>query len=205
MSYELVLHGQSYAAREWRNAKPWNPPSSASIEPRRSASYGLRLLLAPSLDMVERTLLRAGMPVAQPLPSPVLPSDMASSSILLALPAAVSSSPPSADTIGVEPRGAVLIHGCEPAGTLPDAASLPHNSGLDAASAPLSRAAGAGEKAARYRCTLRPVSPPADGRVRLIFELLAHAMHVHVHALSRRLAHAVECPYRHCNRSRKLT
>lgn len=70
-SYELVLHSASYAEREWRAATPWNEPTAAVLGGGETRTYGYRLVLAPSLADVERTLLRAGHPVAQPLPSPV--------------------------------------------------------------------------------------------------------------------------------------
>ena len=82
MTYELVLHSASYAKAEWRNAHPWNKPTSRKLAGGEVASYGFRMILASSLEDVESSLIRAGIPVAQPLPSPVLPVDMTSATLV---------------------------------------------------------------------------------------------------------------------------
>ena len=84
MTYELVLHSASYAKRDWRAAAPWNTPTSAEIAAGGSATYGLRILVAPSVRRVEHTLLAAGVPLAAPLPGPVLHADVTNASLLLA-------------------------------------------------------------------------------------------------------------------------
>ena len=147
-SYELVLHSASYARNEWRTATPWNAPSSALLHPGESRSYGVRMVLAPSLADVERTLLRHGMPVAQPLPSPVMHADMgaAGHALIVSLPASLSPAALTPSGIAIEPSGAVVVQSCTTAG----------------------RTAGA---AARVRCALRPGKPPSDGRVRLTLTL----------------------------------
>ena len=148
-SYELVLHSSSYARSAWRGATPWNPPSARTLPPGGAATYGLRLLLAPSLEQVERTLLRAGHPVAQPLPTPVLHRDMSSAALLLSLPAGFDASKVSPSSIDVSPSSALTVRACEPAGL-------------------------AGGAAARLRCVLAPrptAALPADGRVRLTLTL----------------------------------
>lgn len=62
-THELMLHTAGHAAREWRSASPWNTPSEATLPPGGEATYGLRLVLSPSLEAVEATLLAAGRPV----------------------------------------------------------------------------------------------------------------------------------------------
>ena len=81
MTYELVLHSASYAKRDWRAAAPWNTPTSAEIPAGGSATYGLRILVAPSVRRVEHTLLAAGVPLAAPLPGPVLHADVTNASL----------------------------------------------------------------------------------------------------------------------------
>ena len=86
MSYELMLHSQHYAEGAWRGATPWNPATGATLAPGEARSYGVALHLAPSLQRVEETLLRAGRLVATPLPGPLLALDMSNASLLLDVP-----------------------------------------------------------------------------------------------------------------------
>jgi hypothetical protein len=140
-THALMLHSWGYAAREWRGAQPFNPPSRAHVMPGKNVSYGFRLLLAPSLRAVEATLLSAGAPTLAILPGPVLQSDMARACAVISLP-------PQLRLLNVtaEPAGAVTLGGCEPAGD-------------------------AGGGARRIRCALGALAAPADGRVRLAFTL----------------------------------
>ena len=101
------------------------------------------MLLAPSVQAVEATLLRAGHPVAQPLPSPVIHADTSSAALLLALPARLSAEP----RFEATPADALEIGPCERAG-------------LSTAFRAASRGG-----AARLRCPIRPRRAPADGRV----------------------------------------
>jgi hypothetical protein len=68
-----MLHSLGHASREWRHAQQWNTPSAVEISAGGTATYGLRLLLSPSLEEVEATLLGAGMPVAAPVPGGFTP------------------------------------------------------------------------------------------------------------------------------------
>jgi len=143
MTQMLMFHSAGYVADEWRAANPFNVPSSAELQPGQAARYGFRVLLAPSLREVEATLLRSGRPLLQLLPGPVLPSDMATAAALLSLPAAHT-----LISAAAEPAGAVQLGPCVPAGASPAAPA-----------------------AARLRCALGRLEPPADGRVRLTFQL----------------------------------
>eukprot|EP00900_Chrysochromulina_parva_P021260 jgi/Chrpa1/3768/Chrysochromulina_OHIO_Genome00018395-RA len=179
MSYELLLHSDAYAKGEWRHAQPWNAPTSRVLPPGASAEYGLRFVLAPSLELVEATLLRAGMPVAQPLPSPVIGGDMISAALVLTLPRALvptqTQQQLTAPTIRVEPSGALTVGPCATAGLIEGAA-------------------------VRLRCPLLPQASRkgAAGRVRLTIEFapdgtyrpggpLRMSVHVFVSAPAREL------------------
>ena len=71
--YEIVFHSKAYAQEEWnyRGVKPdpWNIPTQATLLPGATATYGVRLRLAASVDHVPAALVGAGMPVATPLPA----------------------------------------------------------------------------------------------------------------------------------------
>ncbi|GFF69759.1 hypothetical protein IFM47457_02782 [Aspergillus lentulus] len=40
--YEWLVHSKAYADTEWRNAKPWNPPTSRILKAGQSTTVGLR-------------------------------------------------------------------------------------------------------------------------------------------------------------------
>ena len=146
-SYELVLHSASYARKEWYTAQPWNVPTAATLQPGQSRTYGFRMVLSPSLGQVEATLLRHGMPVAQPLPTPILHTDMTSAALVISLPKEYSAAELQPSKIEVEPASAITINECTAAGPADGAAS-------------------------RVRCSLTPRTPPPDGRVRLTLKQL---------------------------------
>ena len=74
--YEWMVHSQAYAENEWNNAIPWNPPSSLTLKPGESKSYGLKFVLSDSIRHVERTLSENHRPVAVGIPGYVLPQDL---------------------------------------------------------------------------------------------------------------------------------
>ena len=110
------------------------------------------MVLAPTLTDVEATLLRAGAPVAQLLPGPVLHADMTSAALLLSVPAAAAS----AAQLGAKPLEILA----SPSSAISIKPCVTVSSGTSAA-------AGAGVALVRLRCALTPQRPPSDGRVRL--------------------------------------
>ena len=74
--YEWMPHSRAYVEREWSEAEPWNPPTSHTLEPGESRSYGVAFLVAPSIREIEETLLADGRPVAVGVPGYVVPQDI---------------------------------------------------------------------------------------------------------------------------------
>ncbi|HKT90395.1 MAG TPA: DUF5695 domain-containing protein, partial [Candidatus Sulfotelmatobacter sp.] len=74
--YEWMVHSQAYAENEWRNAQPWNPPTSLTLKPGESKIYGLRFLVSDSIRHIETTLAENNRPVAVGIPGYVLPQDI---------------------------------------------------------------------------------------------------------------------------------
>ncbi|KAI8973100.1 hypothetical protein BD414DRAFT_581054 [Trametes punicea] len=97
--YEWQFHTLAYAENEWRNATPWNAPSSAILQPRETQTYGLRFVLAPSIREIEDALQAAKRPVAVGVPGYILPSDQPGK-LFLSFSSAVKS-------LGVSPVGAL--------------------------------------------------------------------------------------------------
>lgn len=74
--YEWMVHSQAYAENEWKNAQPWNAPTSLTLAPGESKTYGLRFLLSDSIRNIEKTLAENHRPVAVGVPGYVLPQDI---------------------------------------------------------------------------------------------------------------------------------
>jgi len=97
--HEWLVHSRAYAETEWKDARPWNPPTDCLLAPGESRTYGLRFLLAPEIRKIEETLAAAGRPVAVGIPGYVLPADI-DGRLFLKYPKAVTS-------IEVEPARAI--------------------------------------------------------------------------------------------------
>ena len=74
--YEWMVHSQAYAENEWKNAEPWNTPTSLTLAPGESKSYGLKFLVSDSIRHIEKTLADNRRPVAVGVPGYVLPQDI---------------------------------------------------------------------------------------------------------------------------------
>jgi hypothetical protein len=103
---EWMVHTQAYAEGEWRGAEPWNPPSTATLAPGASRTYGVSFLLADSIRDIEPTLAKNGRPVAVGIPGYVLPMDQRGK-LFLNYPRRVKE-------VSVEPRGAVEVRNERP-------------------------------------------------------------------------------------------
>lgn len=99
--YEWMIHSQAYGDNEWKKAQPWNPPTSLTLAPGESKTYGLKFLLSDSIRNIEKTLEDAGRPVAVGIPGYVLPTDL-DGRLFLKYPKSVKS-------ITIEPEGAITI------------------------------------------------------------------------------------------------
>ena len=99
--YEWMVHSQAYAEKEWRQAQPWNPPTSLKLAPGESRTYGVRFLLSDSIRNLEKTLADNDRPVAIGVPGYVLPTDI-DARLFLKYPASVKS-------LAVEPDGALDV------------------------------------------------------------------------------------------------
>ncbi|KAI0027215.1 hypothetical protein K488DRAFT_81200 [Vararia minispora EC-137] len=97
--YEWSFHTLAYAQNEWANSSPWNTPTSFTLAPGQTRTYGLQFNLAPSIRDVESTLQAAGRPVAVGIPGYVVPTD-SPAKLFLSHPSTVSN-------IAVSPAGAL--------------------------------------------------------------------------------------------------
>jgi len=75
-AFAWLVHSQAYAEEEWQQADPWNPPTSTTLEPGKTKTYGVKFLLSDQISNIEQTLAGAGRPVAVGIPGYVLPLDL---------------------------------------------------------------------------------------------------------------------------------
>ncbi len=123
--HEWMAHSLAYTEDEWSDADPWNPPTSATLGPGESRSYGVQFLLADGIRAIEPTLLANGRPVAVGVPGYVVPMDI-EARLFLKHAAAVR-------TLAVEPPGALLVTPSgAPPGAPPITAADPAASGWNA-------------------------------------------------------------------------
>ncbi|WDF55850.1 DUF5695 domain-containing protein [Mucilaginibacter sp. KACC 22063] len=98
---EWMVYSKAYADNEWKNAEPWNKPTSQILKPGESAGYGLKFLISSSISGIEKTLTANKRPVAIGVPGYVLPMDV-DARLFLKYGQKVSS-------INVEPMGALTV------------------------------------------------------------------------------------------------
>ncbi|MCG6188631.1 hypothetical protein K5G00_14500 [Maribellus maritimus] len=74
--HEWMIHSKAYAETEWKDATPWNEPTSLILKPGKTHSCGVKFLLADSVQKIEKTLAENKRPVAVGIPGYVLPQDV---------------------------------------------------------------------------------------------------------------------------------
>lgn len=99
--YEWMVHSGAYQENEWKLAQPWNPPTTFTLQPGELRVYGVRFLVSPTIEGIEKTLQANRRPVAAGVPGYILPKDI-EGHLFLKYPRAVKS-------ITVEPAGAIAI------------------------------------------------------------------------------------------------
>ncbi|PNS14813.1 hypothetical protein CAC42_2042 [Sphaceloma murrayae] len=75
-NYEWDVFTKAFADNEWKNARPWNVPTSRVLQAGQSFTVGLRFSVAPSVQAIESTIASKNVPVAVGIPGYVLPADL---------------------------------------------------------------------------------------------------------------------------------
>jgi hypothetical protein len=99
--YEWMVASAAYQQNEWKQAEPWNPATSIILEPGQQRTFGLRFLVADSIESIEKTLAANRRPVAMGVPGYILPQDI-DATLFLNYAHPVKS-------INVEPAGAIDV------------------------------------------------------------------------------------------------
>lgn len=105
-TFAWMAHSQAYAENEWKGVEQWNPPTSATLAPNASRTYGVRFLLSDEIRNIEKTLAANNRPVAVGIPGYVLPQDIEGKLFL--------SSKSKVAQITAEPAGAITIRKDKP-------------------------------------------------------------------------------------------
>ncbi len=99
--YDWMVFSQAFAENEWKKASPWNPPTSLTLVPGESKTYGVKFLVSDEIRNIEKTLAANARPVAVGIPGYVLPMDTEGRLFLKYLQDVKS--------LQVEPRGAIEV------------------------------------------------------------------------------------------------
>ena len=74
--YEWTVHSLAFAENEWKNAQPWDAPTSETIAPGATRTVGLKFLVSPEIRDIEKTLAANNRPVAVGVPGYIVPMDL---------------------------------------------------------------------------------------------------------------------------------
>jgi len=99
--YEWMIHTKVYANNEWKSAKQWNKPTSTTLKPGQSRTYGVKFLLSDKIQDIEQTLARNDRPVAKGIPGYILPKEQ-DAQLFLKYDHKIKS-------LDVEPAGAIQV------------------------------------------------------------------------------------------------
>ncbi|TRM60262.1 hypothetical protein BD626DRAFT_549885 [Schizophyllum amplum] len=97
--YEWQFHTLAYAENEWANVDPWNAPTSVTLQPGESRTYGLRFVTADSIRTINDALAAGDHPVLEGIPGYVISAD-ATAKLFVRYASPVAG-------ISVEPAGAL--------------------------------------------------------------------------------------------------
>jgi hypothetical protein len=100
-NYAWEVFTLAYAKDEWRNATPWNPPTSMTLQGEEEVTRGLRFSIAEQVQEIEETVASIELPVAVGIPGYVLPQDLVGKLFVNATQTISS--------IDVEPKGALAV------------------------------------------------------------------------------------------------
>lgn len=74
--FEWLVHSKADAETKWKNAKPWNEPTSEILAPKATRRIGLKFLVADEIRNIEKVLAENKRPVAVGIPGYILPNDV---------------------------------------------------------------------------------------------------------------------------------
>ena len=111
-SYDWMVHSAGFVQTDWKGVNEWNPPTSETLAPGKSATFGVRFLVAPNVRHIEASLAEHKRPIAVGVPGYILPQDIDARLFLrYASPVrSIMSEPAAAVTIHDDGRNAAGLH-----------------------------------------------------------------------------------------------
>lgn len=100
--HEWMVYSKAYADNEWKDATPWNTPTSLILKPNESKNFALKFVLSEGIEDIQNTLIKEEQPVATSIPGYVIPQDI-KSQLFLNYKSNVSS-------FTIEPKGSIQIN-----------------------------------------------------------------------------------------------
>lgn len=76
--HEWMVYSKAYADNEWKDATPWNTPTSLILKPNESKNFALKFVLSEGIEDIQNTLIKEEQPVATSIPGYVIPQDIKS-------------------------------------------------------------------------------------------------------------------------------
>lgn len=75
--YEWQTHSKAYADNEWSGVTPWNEPSSKTLKPGESVTYGLRFSIVKNgIRGIQKAVQTTNTPLTIGIPGYVVPVDL---------------------------------------------------------------------------------------------------------------------------------
>ncbi|HEX9601786.1 MAG TPA: DUF5695 domain-containing protein, partial [Mariniflexile sp.] len=99
--HEWMVYSKAYADNEWKDATPWNKPTSLILKPNESKNFALKFVLSEGIEEIQEALIKEGQPVATSIPGYVIPQDI-KSQLFLNYKSPVNS-------FTIEPKGSIQI------------------------------------------------------------------------------------------------
>jgi len=75
-AFAWTVHSQAYAENEWRGVEQWNTPTSTTLAPNETKTYGVKFLVSDEIRNIEKTLAANQRPFAVGIPGYILPMDL---------------------------------------------------------------------------------------------------------------------------------
>jgi hypothetical protein len=100
-TFAWMVHTQALAENEWKDARQWNTPTSFSLAPGATRTYGLKFLPSDQIQNIEKTLAENRRPVAVGIPGYILPMDLEAQLFI--------NSPQKVRSVAVDPAGSIVV------------------------------------------------------------------------------------------------
>ena len=100
--FEWMINTKAYAENEWKTAQQWNDATSTKLKPGETKTFGLQILVSPTIRGIEKTLADNKKPVAVGIPGYILPTDQLGK-LFIKYGSAIKS-------LDIEPNGALEVN-----------------------------------------------------------------------------------------------